>query len=170
MKIETSEARRLQHGRRQQQSVGDDDGGVGGVAGERRPIGIGLEIDRRQHGEASGLGKRLHGRFAVRHATAGGARRLRVDGDDLVPGADNFRQRRHGKRRRSHEDDAQGHGGTGQNWRGAGLAGSGCRPRLLLELAHHNVALQRRKEVDDQFTVEVIDLVLDGGGEQPLRI
>ena len=37
VQIEASEARRLEHGRRQQQSVGDDDGGVGGVARRTSP-------------------------------------------------------------------------------------------------------------------------------------
>ena len=37
VQVEAAEARRLEHGRRQDQAVGDDDGDVGGVRGERRP-------------------------------------------------------------------------------------------------------------------------------------
>src|SRR5262245_35654222 len=39
---------------------------------------------------------------------------------------------------------------------------------LLLELAHDDVALEPRQEIDDQLAVEVVDFVLDGGCEQAL--
>src|SRR6476469_10421120 len=37
----------------------------------------------------------------------------------------------------------------------------------LLEPAHDDVALEPRQEVDDQPAVEVVDLVLDDGRQQP---
>src|SRR5579863_866034 len=54
------------------------------------------------------------------------------------------------------------------------IAPSGGNRRLetlgLSELAQDDAALQRRNVVDEQHAVEVIDLVLDAGGEQALGI
>ena len=41
---------------------------------------------------------------------------------------------------------------------------------LLGELAQHHVALQRREVIDEQHAVQMVDLVLQAGGEQPVGL
>ena len=43
-------------------------------------------------------------------------------------------------------------------------------PLLLGQPAQDHVALQRRDVIDEQHAVEVVDLVLQAGGEQPLAL
>ena len=42
--------------------------------------------------------------------------------------------------------------------------------RRLLEFLDHPVALELREAIDEQDAVEMVDLVLDAGGEQPVRL
>src|SRR5713226_10579303 len=54
--------------------------------------------------------------------------------------------------------------------RGPGSGRFGCGEALRLgELAQDHVALQRRDMVDEEHTLQMIHLVLNDGGEQPLR-
>ena len=110
MQVEAAEARRFEHRGRQQEAVGDDDGGIGGMRGEGGLVCLApLKLAGVSTGMPRRLGERCTGDLRSAMPRPAGTRRLRVDGDDLVPGADDLRQRRHGEVRRAHEDDAQGH-------------------------------------------------------------
>jgi hypothetical protein len=51
----------------------------------------------------------MNRRFAIRHASPGRTRRLRINGDDLVPGRYHCIEAWYLKVRRSHEDKFQRH-------------------------------------------------------------
>ena len=67
-------------------------------------------------------------------------------------------QRRHGEIRAAHEGEAHR----------AYLAR--LLPLLLGQPAHDHVALQRRQVIDEQHAVEMVDLVLQAGGEQAVGL
>ena len=57
------------------------------------------------------LGRDVDRRLLLGHAAAGRTGRLRVDGDDLVPGGDDRLKRRDREVGRAHEDDLERHQG-----------------------------------------------------------
>ena len=60
----------------------------------------------RENRNAAALGLEVHRGFPLAHAAPGRTRRLRVDGDDLVPRRQNLDQCRHRELWRAHEHDA----------------------------------------------------------------
>ena len=69
---------------RQQQAIGDDDGGIGSEVAEGLLLGLALQRDRRAHLDAQPFGLALHRRWRqLEPAPAGGPRRLRIDRSDV---------------------------------------------------------------------------------------
>ena len=108
--VVAAEPRAFEDGRRQEQPVGDDHGDVGSERAEGGLLGLALQRNRRKHRYAQPLGLALHRRRRqFQAAAAGRARRLGVDGDDLVARLGQRAQRGDREFGRSHEDDAQRH-------------------------------------------------------------
>ena len=111
MAVETAVAGHVEHGLGQEQPVGDHHRDVAVEGGEGLAVGRVLEVQRRAHRQAEPFGLKLNRRGRQRQAAAAGlARRLGVDGGDVVAGRRQGGERRHREGRRSHEDDAQRHG------------------------------------------------------------
>ena len=106
MQIVAAETRRLEDRPGQDQTVGDDNGGIGVVGGKNRLDLFVPEADRRQdvpaHAERA---KSSTGEAVCFIPRPGAARRLTVDRNHVMAGADNLGERRHCEVRRSHEDD-----------------------------------------------------------------
>ncbi len=107
MQVEAAEARRFQHRLGQDHAVGDDDGDVGAVGGERCLGDLVAQGTRRQHGDAEGVGGLMDGRAAQFHAAPGRSRRPGVSGHHLMAVANDFPEHGNGEIRRSHEDDLE---------------------------------------------------------------
>ena len=108
MDVEAAEPRRGQDRRRQDQAVGDDHGRIETESGEVRLLCRDLSATP----ECAPAMPRSSGNGVDRRrprslAAAGRARRLGVDGSDLVAGIDERAQRRDGEVRRAHEGEAQ---------------------------------------------------------------
>jgi hypothetical protein len=113
MDVEAAEPRRVEDRARQDQAVGRDHGGIEAECGEGGLLLLRLQRDRMAHRQAQGLGPRLDRRGLGLVAASGRARRLAVDGGDLVPGRRERVQHRHGEIRRAHEGEAQALAGGG---------------------------------------------------------
>ncbi len=109
VQVEAAEPRRGEDSGGQQEPIRNDDGGVGMKRGEVALRVLALEALGRAHFKSGAFGKAMDRRLAFHHAAPRRPRGLGVDGRDLVTGAQNLRERRHGELRRAHEDDAQGH-------------------------------------------------------------
>ena len=111
MNVQTAEPRRVEHRARQDQPIGDDDAGIAAQRGEDILRGLVAQARRRCHVEAQPLGGVIHRGLPRLVAAPGGPGRLAVDAGDVVAGGVDGFERRHGERRRAHEDEAEdGHG------------------------------------------------------------
>ena len=102
MNVQAAQARHIQHGLRQDQAIGDDDGDVGIQRSE-----VLLHIDAAQRdgvtdGQTQRLGPQVDRAFPLGLAAPGGAGRLAIDRDDLMRGVQRV-QHRNRKFRRAHE-------------------------------------------------------------------
>ncbi len=90
----------------QDQPVGGHHGGIEAERREPRLLGRVLQRGGGADRKAERLGARLHRRRLDAVAAAGRARRLRIDGGNLVPGRRQRLQDRHGETGRAHEGEA----------------------------------------------------------------
>ena len=111
MDIEAAEARGVEDRLGQDQSIGDDNRGVGIESAEALLLLGTLKPFWCCNGQVCLFSRLVHRRLAQGHAAAGCARRLGIDGNDLVAGFEDRAKRRHGEVGRAHEDDAQGRHG-----------------------------------------------------------
>ena len=98
--VEASFGRRVQNGLRQDQAIGDDNGDVGVQRGKSLLLFCALQRNRVAHLQRQRLGPGVHRRWAQLLAPARRARRLAIDGGNLVPGLDQSLQHRHREGRR----------------------------------------------------------------------
>ena len=111
MAVDTAIARHRQHIGGKQQTIGDDDKQVGIQRRQRRRVGVVLQAGRMPGFEAArgGMGgKRLR---CLAHAAARPARRLCVDGEDVMRAGEPV-QRRNGEIGAPHEHDTQARHGV----------------------------------------------------------
>ena len=104
MDVETAEAGGIEDRLRQDQAVGHHHGDIGAETGEGGLFGGGFEADRVAQRQAQRLGAALHRRGPVVPAAARRARRLAIDGDNLVRSGNRI-ERRDGEIGRAHEND-----------------------------------------------------------------
>lgn len=113
MDVQASQARRIEHRLRQQQAVGRHNGDIGAQRSEFFLFLGALQRNRVPNLDPTCLGFLVDGRGGQFLAAAtAGARRLAVDGNDLVPGLDQRDECGHREIGRSHEDDAHGVGNS----------------------------------------------------------
>ena len=108
--------------------------------------------------DAAALGRLLNRRRAGPEAAAGRLRRLGVDADDLMAPLDEPLERRHGKIRRAHEDEPQAH------------AGSRDALAALVNFLTTRSRFSREMRSMNSTPFEVVDLVLDAGGQQAFAV
>ena len=108
MKIDAAKSRHVENGPRKDQSIGGNHRHVGVERPEGGRSRAVPQRDRCPHVEAKGLGPFGDHGGAHALAAAGAARRLRVDGHDVVAIAMQGLQHRQGEGRRSHERKLQG--------------------------------------------------------------
>ena len=107
--VEAATPRPIEDWLGQDQAVGDDDRQIGFVS---HKIGLRVEIAQRERMTdlyAQAFSRELDRRRALRLAAAGGAGRLGVRRDDLVPRLVQRRERRNRELGRAHEDDPHCH-------------------------------------------------------------
>ena len=109
MQIEAAQPGRIQNGFGQQQAVSDHHRGI---EAQRRKGGLfvgAFQGKRSANVQARRLGKFVHWAGGGLHAAAAGARRLGIDGGDVMALGDQFGQRRNREVRCAHECQAQCH-------------------------------------------------------------
>ncbi len=93
---------RGEHGRRQDQAVGGHHGGIQVQRGEfGLRFGVGAQAGGGTDGKAEPVRRDVHRAFAKRVSAAGGARRLAIDGGDVMASGAQREQRGHGEVRDS---------------------------------------------------------------------
>ena len=116
MQVEAAVHRRVEEGFRQDLAIGDDDADIDVKRGEAFGLAFVPEARGREHRQGEAFGDLMHRRLAACHAAPGGARRLGVDGGDVVALADDLGQGRDGEIRRSEKGDAHGGRGIAPPW------------------------------------------------------
>ena len=106
MDIETAQFGRFQNRLGQQQAIGHDDGCVGAKGGQCRLFVFALQGDRCMNRQSFFQGEGVNGAGFFLVAAPGRARRLGIDGGDIVPGVQQGGQGRHRKLGASHENEA----------------------------------------------------------------
>jgi hypothetical protein len=109
MQVEAAKFRGVEDWSGKDHPVGDNHGHVRRMRPKRlRRPGIAQGL-RGEDGQAETLGHPMDGRGLEFHAAPGGRRRTRVDCRHVVALAEDFGKGGHGKIRRAHKDDAEGH-------------------------------------------------------------
>ena len=106
VKVETAMARRIQHRLRQEEAIGHHHRHIGVQRGQSLAVRRIAKVQRGADLQPQFRSSRTHGRRAFLSAAPGAARRLGVDGGDIVACVDQRIQRRNREVRRSHENDA----------------------------------------------------------------
>ena len=108
MDVERADARDIQNGLRQNETIGGDDQHVGPEGRQRGAILLGLEVQGLTYGNAQLLRKNLDRRGLELVSASGRPVRLAIGCNDLtaLPGRE-VTQHRCGKVRRAHEDDTE---------------------------------------------------------------
>ena len=107
MHIEAAEPRRGQNRPRQNQAVRGDHRGIGAERSEGGLLRFVPQGRRKADLKAALCRQRLNRRGLRPLSAAGGARWLRVDREDPVPGRDQSAQDRRGERGRAHENEVE---------------------------------------------------------------
>ena len=105
----------------------------------------------------------MHGAGRLLLPAPGGAGRLAVDGGDLVPGRVQRPQRRHGEVRAAHEGEAQRRAAHR-------VSRASFDFSSLASLRSSMLRFSAREVVHEQHAVQVVDLVLQAGREQPVGL
>ena len=147
MHVDAAQSWCRQHRFGQQKTVGDDDRNVRAEPAEQVLLLWRFQANRMPDLNAALLGETMHRRGGrIKPASPRGTRWLGVDGFDRVSSPDNGLKCGHREIRRTHKDYVETHAGRLQlMMRQCGSKAS----RLLLETAHHHVALQPRQEIDN---------------------
>ena len=106
MQIEATQRRRCEDGGRKNEAVGHNNCGVGAMIGEGKLLGGSAQARGSQNRDGELVGQEV--RWCFRQMQAAPPRwfgRARIDGHDLVAGAENRSQRWRRKVRSAHEDD-----------------------------------------------------------------
>ena len=107
--IQTAVFRRIKNRLRQKQTIGHNNGHIGVQRGKFCLFIRTFQRHRVAHGQAQRLGPCVDRCGAVFLASARRARRLAVDGGDVVTGFDQRIQHRNREIRRTHKDNAHVH-------------------------------------------------------------
>jgi hypothetical protein len=111
MNVEAAERHGFEDRLRQDEAVGDDDGGVGAVSAESLLRILCSERCGREHRQTETPRFALNrGRLQLEPAAAARLRRARIDRRDVMAARHEFGQRRQREIRRAHEDEAKRHG------------------------------------------------------------
>ena len=106
MQIEAAIFRRGEDFARQDQAIGGDDRDVGSKRREGRLLLLRAEALWGVNRQPVLFSEEMNGRLLELHAATRGARRLRIDRDDVMPAVDKLLQQAGREDRRAHEDDA----------------------------------------------------------------
>ena len=107
MHIKATEPRRGQHRPGQYQAVGSNHRYIGAERGEPRPFLLRPQADRSADGEPILRSQQLHRRGLRAVTTAGRARRLAIDGKDMVPGSNQRIKDGRGETGRAHKNEVE---------------------------------------------------------------
>ena len=108
--VETAKPCAFQNGLRKKKPVSDHNGGIGFKRGKGGLLILALERFRRPHLDPERFGRLMNGRFGeLQSAPPCRSRRLRIDGDDLVPGFSQCLKGGKGEIRSAHEDETKCH-------------------------------------------------------------